>query len=209
MVSLAPLKTNTHLKVLAGQDFLFHGRNFCEDFLKNESGISLQWLHEEGSCVLKGQNLMTVFLLEESPKIYFLLKGLAYLCGARTLIHSYVYKAGRSRVIAQPSKQASFENWEKEVILASGGVLDLDFQTCSSKQDIENSPEDSALAVSFQDKNFKELLACMPETREKGVCGSLLPKDCDDLSLLDVDFISPQELRGYFPQVNISLHASE
>lgn len=212
------LKTKDFVRVKMGQDTLFYGREFATEFLKDSPSIKIDWLSEEGDCLLKGQSCAIIEFssTQDEVQIKDLIKVFAYLSGVATLTCCYIESAEDIKVVGSPSKNSSFNEWEAKIIQNTKGFIrpSLPLWLINSKEQLKSilSQKPNCIALNkntFSEESLEQILSEIPEGVTKGVYGNLLPEDLEELSALPVDVCWPELLQGNFPSIKIEIHVEK
>ena len=193
------------------QDGLFFGLSYLQDTLTPENFSQIRAYFSEGSCVFKGQTVLSMGLKEVKLKKEKLMSAISYLSGVYTLISCFTEKVFDFSICANTTPDFELAPWEEQAILKAGAVIRSFPKKLLSLEQIQLrlNKKSSPLVLSefkISRNQIKQILQTESSFASFDLHGSFLPSDLEEFrEFSNIHSVYSVYLQGLFPFLPMQL----
>lgn len=220
METVSPSLPSKHSKkiksdfcIQSDQDGFFFGLEFLNWFLKSEDEADTSEVisyFQDGECVFKGQTLLKINLKKEDLEKEDLMSIVSYLSGTYTLVSCWTKRNFDCAIMACPTSDFLFSDWEKSAILKAGAlVAQCPSPVRSSIGEVHQAIKkgEKQIVLNYPTKvskeEIKDMFQLLPPFVEISLQGSFFPSDLEELRAFNIKSVYPICLQGHFPRLQM------
>ena len=202
----------TDFFIQSDQEGLFFGLEFLECFLKSDDPLNTPKITaycQDGECIFKGQTLLRINFKNQDCKKEDLLSIVSYLSGAYTLISCWTERNFDFSIIAGPTPDFAFSDWEEKAILKAGAVIgqcphSVYFDSKDVHEALKRGEKEIVLScLKMSKEEIKSILQCLPHFVKCSLQGAFFPSDLEEFRDLNLTSVYPDSLQGFFPRLKM------